>query len=135
MVYPANQQVFAPGSEHEKSFKIMDFFIDPAGKNHDTSALVFSTIFWRFTLANSLSARKRARQAEKNRMRNASRRSHVRTQIKRVVAAIESGDKAAAEAAYKAAVPAIDNSVGNGIMHRNKAARHKSRLNAKIRAL
>jgi small subunit ribosomal protein S20 len=68
-------------------------------------------------------------------MRNASKRSHVRTQIKRVVNAIESGDKAAAEAAYKAAVPAIDRSVGMGIMHRNKAARHKSRLNSKIRAL
>ena len=86
-------------------------------------------------MANSLSARKRARQSEKNRVRNASQRSHVRTQIKRVVAAIESGDKAAAEAAYKSAVPAIDRSVGNGIMHRNKAARHKSRLNSKIRAL
>ena len=86
-------------------------------------------------MANSLSARKRARQAEKNRMRNASKRSHVRTQIKRVLAAIESGDKAAAEAAYKSAVPAIDRSVGMGIMHRNKAARHKSRLNTKIRAL
>jgi small subunit ribosomal protein S20 len=68
-------------------------------------------------------------------MRNASKRSHVRTQIKRVIAAIEAGDKSAAEAAYKSAVPAIDRSVGMGIMHRNKAARHKSRLNAKIRAL
>jgi small subunit ribosomal protein S20 len=87
------------------------------------------------TLANSLSARKRARQSEKGRLRNASQRSHVRTTIKRVVAAIESGDKSAAEAAYKAAVPAIDRSVSKGIMHRNKAARHKSRLNAHIRAL
>lgn len=68
-------------------------------------------------------------------MRNASKRSHVRTHIKRVVSAIQSGDKAAAEAAYKAAVPAIDRSVGMGIMHANKAARHKSRLNAKIHAL
>lgn len=68
-------------------------------------------------------------------MQNASKRSHVRTQIKRVVAAIESGDKSAAEAAYKDAVPAIDRSVGMGLMHANKAARHKSRLNAKIRAL
>jgi len=68
-------------------------------------------------------------------MRNASKRSHVRTQIKRVLAAVATGDKAAAEAAYKTAVPAIDHSVSMGIMHRNKAARHKSRLNAKIRAL
>ena len=86
-------------------------------------------------MANSLSARKRARQSEKNRLRNASQRSHVRTSIKRVLNAIEAGDKNAAEAAYKAAVPAIDKSVTKGLMHRNKAARHKSRLNAHIRAL
>jgi small subunit ribosomal protein S20 len=84
-------------------------------------------------LANSLSARKRARQAEKHRLRNASQRSHVRTAIKKVLAAIESGDKSAAEEAYKAAVPAIDRSVSKGLMHRNKAARHKSRLNNHVR--
>ena len=86
-------------------------------------------------MANSLSARKRARQSEKNRLRNASQRSHVRTSIKKVITAIESGDKANAEAAYKAAVPAIDRSVSKGLMHRNKAARHKSRMNSHIRAL
>lgn len=86
-------------------------------------------------MANSLSARKRARQAEKHRLLNASQRSRVRTTIKKVLAAIESGDKSAAEAAYKAAVPAIDRSVSKGLMHRNKAARHKSRLNKHIRAL
>ena len=86
-------------------------------------------------MANSLSARKRARQSEKRRLRNASQRSRVRTSIKQVIAAIESGDKAAAEAAYKAAVPAIDRSVSKGLMHRNKAARHKSRMNKHIRAL
>ncbi len=86
-------------------------------------------------MANSLSARKRARQAEKHRLLNASQRSRTRTAIKKVVAAIESGDKTAAESAYKAAVPAIDKSVTKGLIHKNKAARHKSRLNAKIRAL
>jgi small subunit ribosomal protein S20 len=86
-------------------------------------------------VANSLSARKRARQAEKHRLRNASQRSAMRTSIKKVIAAIESGDKAAAESAYKAAVPAIDRSVSKGLIHRNKAARHKSRLNAQIRDL
>lgn len=80
-------------------------------------------------MANSLSARKRARQAEKHRLRNAGQRSLVRTTIKKVLYAIEAGDKSAAEAAYKAAVPAIDRSVSKGLMHRNKAARHKSRLN------
>jgi len=84
-------------------------------------------------LANSLSARKRARQAEKHRLRNASQRSHMRTTIKKVLAAIETGDKSAAEAAYKVAGPAIDRSVSKGLMHRNKAARHKSRLNTHVR--
>ena len=86
-------------------------------------------------MANSLSARKRARQAEKNRRRNASQRSHVRTAIKNVLRAIEKGDKANATAAYKAAVPAIDRSVSQGLMSKNKAARHKSRLNSHVRAL
>ena len=86
-------------------------------------------------MANSLSARKRARQAEKHRLLNASQRSAMRTAIKKVLAAIEAGDKSAAESAYQAAVPAIDRSVGKGLIHKNKAARHKSRLNDKIRAL
>ena len=86
-------------------------------------------------MANSLSARKRARQSERNRQRNASQRSHVRTTIKNVLRAIETGDKAAAAAAYKLAVPAIDRSVAKGIMPLNKAARHKSRLNKHVRAL
>jgi small subunit ribosomal protein S20 len=59
----------------------------------------------------------------------------MRTAIKKVDAAIEAGDKSAAETAYKAAVPSIDKSVTKGLIHRNKAARHKSRLNAKVRAL
>ena len=86
-------------------------------------------------MANSLSARKRARQAEKNRRRNASQRSHVRTAIKNVLRAIEKGDKANAEAAFKAAVPVIDRSVSKGLMSKNKAARHKSRLNTHVQAL
>jgi len=85
------------------------------------------------TLANSLSARKRARQSEKHRQHNASLRSHVRTSIKVVLNAISKGDKAAAESAYKSAVPAIDRSVAKGLMARNKAARHKSRLNAHVK--
>ncbi len=83
-------------------------------------------------MANSLSARKRARQSERNRMANASQRSRMRTTIKQVISAIEGGDKTAAQSAFKVAVPAIDRSVSQGIMHRNKAARHKSRLNQHI---
>lgn len=86
-------------------------------------------------MANSLSARKRARQGEKHRLSNAGQRSRARTSIKKVLAAIEAGDKSGAEAAYKEAVPAIDRSVSKGLMHRNKAARHKSRLNQHIREL
>jgi small subunit ribosomal protein S20 len=85
------------------------------------------------TLANSLSARKRARQSEKNRQHNASLRSHVRTTIKNVVKAVSAGDKSKAETAYKTAVPAIDRSVAKGLMDKNKAARHKSRLNAHVK--
>ena len=86
-------------------------------------------------MANSAQARKRARQAEKNRQRNASQRSAFRTSLKKVVYAIEAGDKEAATAAYAAAVPMIDSTVSKGLIHKNKAARHKSRLNAQIRAL
>ncbi len=86
-------------------------------------------------MANSPQARKRARQAEGRRRHNASQRSMVRTYIKRVDAAIESGNQSDASAALATAVPVIDSMVSKGIMHKNKAARHKSRLNAKIKAL
>ena len=86
-------------------------------------------------MANSAQARKRAKQAEKNRQRNASQRSAFRTTIKKVLYAIEAGDKAAAESAYKDAVPMIDSTCSKGLIHKNKAARHKSRLNAQIRAM
>nr|WP_305800343.1 30S ribosomal protein S20 [Thiolapillus sp.] len=82
-----------------------------------------------------MQARKRARQAEKRRSHNAARRSMLRTHIKKVVYAIEAGDKETASAAYKAAVPVLDNAVSKGIIHKNKAARHKSRMNAHIKAM
>jgi len=59
----------------------------------------------------------------------------VRTYIKRVNAAIESGNQEEAAAALATAVPVIDGMVNKGIMHKNKAARHKSRLSAKVKAL
>jgi len=58
-----------------------------------------------------------------------------RTSVKKVLKAVEAGDKAAAEAALKAAVPVIDNAAGAGLIHKNKAARHKSRLNDTIRSM
>ncbi len=86
-------------------------------------------------MANSPQARKRARQAEKRRSQNASLRSLVRTHIKKVNAAIGSGDAEQARAAYASAVPVIDRMADKGIIHKNKAARHKSRLNAQVKAL
>ena len=86
-------------------------------------------------MANSSSARKRARNSERSRQHNAAQRSYVRTMIKKVVNAVKAGDKASAELAYKEAVPAIDRSVSKGVMHRNKADRHKSRLGQHIRNL
>ena len=59
----------------------------------------------------------------------------MRSAIKKVVRNIEAGDKAAAEQAYKAAVPSVDRMANKGLIHKNKAARHKRRLNARIRAL
>ena len=86
-------------------------------------------------MANSAQARKRARQAEKRRMHNASMRSMMRTSIKKVLKAIDAGEKDKAAEAYKAAVPMIDKMANKDIISANKAARHKSRLNTRIRAL
>ncbi len=86
-------------------------------------------------MANIKSAKKRAIQAEKRRQHNASRRSMTRTCLKKVIAAIEAGDKEAAQTAYTAAVPVLDRMATKGLIHKNKAARHKSRLNAQIKAL
>ena len=86
-------------------------------------------------MANTSSARKRARQAEKGRQHNYSLRSRMRTYIKTVIKSIEKGDKIEAVSAYKEAVPIIDTSVSKGLLHKNKAARHKSRLNARIKKL
>jgi len=86
-------------------------------------------------LANTPQAKKRARQAEKHRQHNASQRSMLRTYLKNVVKAIENGDKELAESSYKAAVPVIDRMADKDLIHKNKAARHKSRLNAHIKAM
>lgn len=86
-------------------------------------------------MANSPQARKRAKQGETRRRHNASFRSMVRTQIKKVDTAIQEGDHAAATEAYNAAVPVIDRMADRGIIHKNKASRHKSRLNTAVKAL
>jgi len=86
-------------------------------------------------VANSLQAKKRARQNEKNRKHNASLRSMARTYIKKVQAQINTGNYEEAMAAFQKAQPILDSMVNKGIFSKNKVARHKSRLNAKIKAL
>ena len=86
-------------------------------------------------MANSPQARKRARQNDNRRTHNASLRSLVRTKIKRVLAAVGAGDATIARTALDEAVPVIDRMANKGIINKNKAARHKSRLNAKVKAL
>ena len=86
-------------------------------------------------MANTPQVRKRARQNEKNRKHNGSMRSMVRTYLKKADAAIESGEVAAAQAAFNIVAPILDRIADKGVIHKNKAARHKSRLNTKIKAL
>ena len=86
-------------------------------------------------MANSLSAKKRATQSENRRKRNASRRSMMRTYVKAVVNAIAANDKEAATKAFKSAAPVLDTSAQSGLISKNKASRHKSRLNAQIKAM
>jgi len=86
-------------------------------------------------VANIKSAKKRARQADKRNAHNASVRSMLRTTIKKVLKAIQAGDQPGADAAMKSAVPVIDRISAHGFIHKNKAARHKSRLTAAIRKI
>ncbi|MBY6034725.1 30S ribosomal protein S20 [Marinobacter daepoensis] len=86
-------------------------------------------------MANTPQAKKRARQNEKNRKHNASLRSMARTYMKKVDAKIKAGNYDEAQAALKEAQPIMDSMVNKGIFTKNKIARHKSRLNAKIKAL
>jgi len=86
-------------------------------------------------MANTAQAKKRARQAEKSRIRNAGQRSNLRTFVKKVIAAVEAGDKEQAQSAFKTVVSVIDSAANKGLIHKNKAARSKSRLNSKVRAM
>jgi small subunit ribosomal protein S20 len=86
-------------------------------------------------MANTAQARKRARQSETRRKHNAALKSALRTAIKNVKKAIAAGDKAAAAKALQASTAVVDRIADKRIIHKNKAARHKSRLAAQIRAL
>jgi small subunit ribosomal protein S20 len=95
------------------------------------SAPVNSGIF----MANSAQARKRARQNAGQRDRNMSLRSELRTAIKHVRKAISSSDKTNAQTVFRASAATIDSIADKGIIHKNKAARHKSRLSAAIKTM
>lgn len=86
-------------------------------------------------MANTPSAKKRALQAEVRRQRNVAHRSKMRTFIKKVRTAIQSGDKTIAQDAFQSAVPVIDSMVNKRIIHKNTAARYKSRMSAQIKKL
>ena len=86
-------------------------------------------------MANTASARKRARQSEQQRQHNASLRSELRTAVKNVKRAIEAGDKSAAQSVFQRAVSTIDAIADKNIIHKNKAARHKSRLSAAVKSM
>ena len=86
-------------------------------------------------MANSAQAKKRARQIERRTEVNKARRSRIRTYLKKVDEALESGDKGIAQQALKVVQPELMRGVSKGIMHKNQAARHKSRLTKKVKAL
>lgn len=86
-------------------------------------------------MANTAQARKRARQAAARNKHNSSLRSMMRTTIKRVQHAIDSGDQDLANELFRKATSVIDRVADKNIIHKNKAARHKSRLSQAIKAL
>jgi small subunit ribosomal protein S20 len=86
-------------------------------------------------VANIKSSKKRAKQAVVRNLRNNSQRSMLRTAVKKVLKALEANDATSAQEAFKVAQPILDRFSARGLIHKNKAARHKSRLTARIKAI
>ena len=86
-------------------------------------------------MANTAQARKRVRQADKARTRNSAQKSNFRTSIKKVLKSLSEKNKEASTTNYREAVSVMDKLVTKGLIHKNKAARHKSRLNRQIKNL
>ncbi len=86
-------------------------------------------------MANIKSAKKRAKQAVVRNLRNTGQRSMLRTAVKKVLKALEANDATGAQTAFATAQPILDRFAARGLIHKNKAARHKSRLIARIKAL
>ena len=121
----------------DKTPKAHPIYLKNAVDNSSSTSHIYAPIITHGArkLANSPQARKRARQSEKRRQQNAGNRSLYRTRIKQVLSFIESGDKENAEKAYSTAVSVVDRMANKKIIHRNKAARHKSRLLKHIRSM
>jgi len=86
-------------------------------------------------MANSKQARKRARQSNARNALKSGQRSRVRSAIKSVRKAIDGGDAQAAQAIFRAATRVIDSLADKDVVHKNHAARNKSRLAAAIKAI
>ena len=86
-------------------------------------------------MANIKSSKKRAKQAVVRNLRNNSQRSMLRTAVKKVLKALDANDATGAQEAFKVAQPILDRFSARGLIHKNKAARHKSRLTARIKAI
>jgi small subunit ribosomal protein S20 len=86
-------------------------------------------------MANHKSAEKRMRQTERRNEVNRRNRSRLRTQIKSLRAAIEDGDQAQAKALLASTVSVIDKAIQKGVIHRNAAARYKSRLTSTVNGM
>lgn len=86
-------------------------------------------------MAHSKSALKRVRQGEVRHKRNKSKRSALRTQLRKTSAAIQSGQREAAEKEMKKSISVLDKAAVKGLIHKNQAARRKSRLAKKMRAV
>jgi small subunit ribosomal protein S20 len=86
-------------------------------------------------MANHFSALKRARQTEKRTARNRANRSRLRSALRELRESLSKGDKTAAEQSYRQTVSALDKAIQKGVLHENTAARYKSRLSVRLKAL
>lgn len=86
-------------------------------------------------MAHSLSAKKRIRQNEKRRAMNKARRSAIKTRVRSFLESLSGGDVAVAEEKFREATRKLDREANRGVIHRNTAARRKSRLAARLKAL
>ena len=86
-------------------------------------------------MANTSSAKKRVKQSERNRERNIALKNRMRTSVKKVLKATDDGNHTEAAESYKVAKPLIDSLARKGIIHKNKAANQKKKLNKRIKAL